>query len=122
MLAAGGVQPGGRVAEGFTGVAGEVLRQFGFAPLAGPAEFAAGAAAELLFEERFPGGAAAVAEARPDEVEEFVGEDARALGGVAAEGGVEMDFAAAQVRAGDGLATAVAQAIVPDEANREAIR
>jgi hypothetical protein len=34
---------------------------------------------EFGFEELFPGGAARVAQANPDEVEEFVGEDAGVL-------------------------------------------
>ncbi len=90
--------------------------------MAGPAEFAFGVVGEFVFEELFPGGAARVAEADPDEVEEFVGEDAGALGGLAAKAGVEMDFAVANIRARDGRARAIAKCGVPDEANGLTVR
>ena len=86
-----------------------MVREAGFAPFAGPAEFAFGVLGQFRFEELFPGSAPRVTEPDPDEVEEFVGEDAGPLHGLAAEAGMEMNFALANIGSGDGGASAIAE-------------
>jgi hypothetical protein len=115
VVRTGGEEPGGGVTEGLTGVVRESLWEFVFAPLAGPAEFAAGAGFEFTLEDVLPAGAARVAQAGPGKVKQFMGKNAGAFRGAAAEAGMEMNFAAADGGAADGLVTVVAQAVVPDE-------
>lgn len=115
VVSEAGPAPGGRIAEAFAGVlapaasteAEVVPGQLLFEEFGGPAEFAADTGLHFAFEEGFPIVARGVAEADPDEVEEFVDEDAAALGGVAAQGGVEHEQTAARVAGGmDGCAGA----------------
>jgi len=122
VVRAGGKEPGAGVAEGLAGIGGEVGREFLFTPLAGPAEFTAGGGGELRFEDGFPGGAAGIAESNPGEMEEFVGENTRTLRRVAAERGVEVNFAAEEVGAAESVAVSVAKIRIPDEPNRSIFR
>ncbi len=107
-----GPEPGGGVAEALTGIfapaAGAVTTVAGaegvFPPFGGPAEFAGEVEVKFLREKGFPGASLGVGEAGPDEMEEFVDEDPGALGGLAAERGVEDEEAFAGKTGGvDGL-------------------
>lgn len=92
---------GGGVAEAFAevkapgagAIAAVVRVKRAFARLGGPAEFAFGAAEGFAHDEGFPRPAERVTEACPDEVEDFVGEDAAEFVGIGEEGGIEDDAA-----------------------------
>src|SRR5580658_8297671 len=117
--------PRGRVAEAFAdvlapalGAACGVARGEGLlTPLRRPAQFAAGAAPHFVAEQRFVRPAARVAQPQPNEMEDFMDEDAGELLRVGGEVRVECDAAFADECAGVDRTVAVGDFAADFEAN-----
>ncbi len=92
-------------------------RQRFFPPFRGPAQFAAGTRSALTAEEFFVGPPPGVAQAQPDEVKDFMHENARKF----ALAAVERDVAAAQERARVNSAMAIPQAGPGNDADGPAV-
>jgi hypothetical protein len=118
MLRAAKSDPSSRIAECFARVLSKPLGELALAPLTRPAQLAARSPPEFPLQKLFPGSAPWIPDPDPNEVEEFVGENPRAVRRTVSQAGIQVDFTAAKVGASHGSPPAIIQPGGPEDVNR----